>query len=135
MKTPGDFLAEMTPGPRRMFILMDEFQEVSEGGVILPEEHSEQHRVATIGQVGPGCYHGYMPGDQVVVGWFAGTVLHLMKYGISGDRYRIVMEDEVLCWLGLTDEEKLERYGQNTRKHDSASKVEAGEQTGPEVSH
>ena len=130
-KTPGDFLEEMTPGPGRLFVLLDEFQTMSAGGVALPEMHSEEHRIATIGKTGPECRLGYKAGDRIFVGFFAGTALHLSLYGIAGDRYRIVREDEVMGWLGLTQEDFEAKYGNDTHADDSPLEVEAGEEVGP----
>ncbi len=65
-------------------IVCDEMAE-KEGMIILPENHSERSRIATVIAIGPGTLNGkgeLVPpilkvGDRVIIKWHVGDHLHL----------------------------------------------------------
>lgn len=102
--TPEDLKLEVEVD--KIYLEMDEFQDKI-GSIIMPEKHQEQNRIATIIQAGPLSpymeaqgFKQYNPGDRVLVSFFVGTVLHIVKYNIGlrdQDKYRICTRDEILA--------------------------------------
>jgi chaperonin GroES len=80
------------------------------GNILVPEDHSERTRKATIIAVGPGLRErdgtirpvGYKVGDRIIMKWHAGDRLHLPTDTINGEpvdeiRHRIIREHEALA--------------------------------------
>ena len=89
-----DFGKRFQPAPMRYYVILDDFQE-SVGGVLMPETHSEQSRIGTIISGGIGCTY-YNPGEKVVIQFHIGVKLHLLSHYITGEKFRVVHEDEIL---------------------------------------
>ena len=81
------------PKGNRMYILLDEFQE-QVGQIYMPQKHSEQDRFATVIACGDEVTM-YEEGDRILVSYYAGNRIHLIKYNITDDRHRIISEEEV----------------------------------------
>lgn len=77
----------------------------------LPEKHSEDTRIGRVVAVGPdAAERGFDAGDQVVVTFVAGAILHFPADNITDDTHRIISYREVLCKI-IDDEEIVDAEG------------------------
>ena len=88
----------------RVYAVFDAIQEEkTKGGIILPDQHKERSRIATIVDVGPDVVN-YKIGDRIIVSTYTGVRLHLVGEELFGtpvheDTHRILREEEILCKL------------------------------------
>lgn len=90
---------KIIPTGKRLFVEVDEVTEGrSQGGVILPEKHSELTRMATIIAMGERVNRDiFKEGDRIVIAYIAGQDLHFPQRGVLKDTHRIISEDNILC--------------------------------------
>lgn len=86
----------------RLLLLCDAMAE-KVGSIIMPKQHSERSRTATVVATGDRVVN-YMVGDRVLLSWYTGVHIHLPGQEFFGipvdeDRHRIVREEEVLAKL------------------------------------
>jgi len=65
------------------------------GGVYLPGKHSEESRIGTIKAIGEDV-EDYKVGDRVLVQFYAGIAIHLVKEDILDDTHRIFNASNIL---------------------------------------
>lgn len=86
------------PLGNKLYIILEPVKEnVSTGGIALPDNHSEMLRIATIKGIGDRVEGDLKVGDKVLVSYHVGTVLDspiILKSGI-GDTHRIVTSSEI----------------------------------------
>ena len=82
--------------------LPDDFQ-TTVGGIELSEKHSEQTRMGTIitcgDQVDEYTPLRYKKGDKIFIEFHSGTKLHVLRYFIIDEKFRVVFEEEILGQL------------------------------------
>jgi co-chaperonin GroES (HSP10) len=69
----------------------------TEGGIYLPEKHSEGTRLAKVISKGPDVGEDVKIDDIYAVEWFAGTVVNLVTRGILDDTFRLIPESELMA--------------------------------------
>ena len=82
----------------RVLILPTAAEEVTMGGIIIPDTAKEKPLRGTVKAVGNGTKDEEMvlkEGDQVLYGKYAGTELEL-----EGEKYRIMRQSDVLAVVG-----------------------------------
>jgi chaperonin GroES len=92
--TPLDLLALVLPDP---------VEEVTKGGIILPDAAQEREKYntqkATLIALGKSCHVQWVekpqPGDRILIAQYAGK----MVKGDDGQDYRIVKEDDIIAML------------------------------------
>jgi co-chaperonin GroES (HSP10) len=100
----------------RVYIELEPMQDRTKS-IMLPDDHHERTRVATVRAIGPDLmrkediYGKYRPwwkfwrkkvkhfrvGDTVLVSYYTGTILHLLQYALTGINYRIARESEIMA--------------------------------------
>lgn len=79
----------------RVYIELEPMQDRTKS-IMLPDDHHERTRVATVTAVGPECEH-LAVGDTVLVSYYTGTILHLLQYALTGINHRIARESEIMA--------------------------------------
>ncbi|NKB68427.1 MAG: co-chaperone GroES [Candidatus Latescibacteria bacterium] len=81
---------------------LDEAEEQSSGGIIIPDTAKEKPQEAEIVAVGPGRIEDgdrvgleVSVGDKVLIGKYSGT-----EVKVDGDEYLIMREDDILAIVG-----------------------------------
>ena len=69
----------------------------TKGGVILPDSHSEESRLGTIIALGDEVDSKFKLGDQILVAFFSGIVLHFPGEGMSDDTIRMITQSEIMA--------------------------------------
>ena len=96
--------ATLTPTGSRVLVRVDEAQDVTPAGIILPEQAKEVPKTGVIDAIGPGTlnFHtGYLvrvrlqEGMRVVFSAFAGSDVK-----VDGEEFLIVEESEILGVIG-----------------------------------
>ena len=108
----------------RLLIKLNKVEQMTtKGGVILPDAHHEESRLGTIVAMGndvdkiessifpklwdivvkffTGKYRTrYKLGDQILIAFFSGTVLHFPGEGMSDDTIRMIVQSEIMAKVG-----------------------------------
>ena len=79
----------------RVYIELEPMQEKVKR-IMVPDDHSERTRVATVLATGPECQH-LCVGDRVIVSYYTGTILHLLQYDLTDINHRIARESEIMA--------------------------------------
>lgn len=88
----------ITPLADRVVILPTAAEEVTLGGIIIPDSAKEKPLKGTVKAVGKGTKDEEMvlkEGDQVLFGKYAGTEIEL-----EGEKYLIMRQSDVLAVIG-----------------------------------
>lgn len=97
-----EFGRKFKPAKGKYYIILDDFQ-TSVGGIELSEKHSEQTRIGTIiacgEQVDEYTPLRYKKGDKIFIEFHSGTKLHVLRYFIIDEKFRLVFEEEILGQL------------------------------------
>jgi co-chaperonin GroES (HSP10) len=115
---------KIIPWDKRVYVKLDKVEEKkSEGGILLPDKHSEESRLATILAIGDMVNEErtrrrkwfqiwkrrkwidgteIKPGQRIVVQFYAGISLHMVTGGMLDDTRRLITESNILC---LVEEE------------------------------
>ena len=102
---------KLIPNGHRLYVLLDEVKEkVYKGTIILPDEHRERSRVATVMAAGDEAKK-YKAGDRVLVSYYCGTEIHLPDRDMATGCHRCVTEDEVM--MKVIEEDKPEVEGKD----------------------
>lgn len=88
----------LTPCGENIIVHLEPVDEKKVGSIYLPDKHSEMCRVGKIESVGPKV-SVYKPGQEVVIGYWAGVAVEVPALGIFGELIRVVRESEVLAVL------------------------------------
>ena len=64
--------------------------------IYIPEKHPELSRMGNVMAVG-GDVEGYNVGDRVLVMYYGGVTIHLIKEGMVGDTHRIFNASNILA--------------------------------------
>lgn len=92
---------KIIPQGLRLLIRLNPVEEKkTEGGVILPTRHSEESRLGTIIAIGDEVNKKFKVGDQILVAFFSGTVLHFPAEGVLDDTIRMITESEIMAKMG-----------------------------------
>ena len=92
----------MRPLGDRVLIKRVEVEEMSAGGLYIPDDAREKPQRGTVLKVGPGTSEKEMTlneGDEVLFGKYAGTEVEL-----ENETYLIMREDDILLAMEKTDE-------------------------------
>jgi len=99
---------KIIPTELTMLIYADPVEEgKTDGGIILPDLHSEMSRLSTVLAIGNKVTR-YKKGDRVIVGFMGGTDLHFPAKGVLKDTYRLITEVNVTAKVEDEDEPGLE---------------------------
>lgn len=91
------------PAGYRMLLKMDEVEEVTAGGIILPQQTKDADEAAqewgTVVALGPFCYHDYQRpwcgvGDKVSITRYAGKVVIDRA---TGEKLRAINDIDIHC--------------------------------------
>ncbi len=89
---------KIIPQGLRLLIKLNKVEEMkTKGGVILPDSHSEESRLGTIIAVGDKVDKKFKVGDQILVAFFSGIVLHFPGEGMTNDTIRMITESEIMA--------------------------------------
>ena len=89
---------KIIPQGNRVLIKLNKVEEIkTEGGVIIPENHSEESRLGTIIALGDEVDKKFVVGDQILVAFFSGTVLHFPGEGLTDDTIRMITHSEIMA--------------------------------------
>ena len=92
-------IESIRPVGKKVFVELNPIGEkVTEGGVILPEQHHEEFRIGFILAKGDEV-KGFEVGDKVLVGWVFGESIHIPDRGILDDTLRMGTQTEI--WAKL----------------------------------
>lgn len=87
---------KVTPKGKFVYCQLDKVEEKkTDGGIILPDKHSEGTRLAKIIAVGKDVSPEVEIGSIWAVDWFAGTPLHFVTIGMLDDTLRLISESEL----------------------------------------
>lgn len=87
-------------GKRLLIQLSPVAEKKTEGGIVLPDTHSEESRIGTIIAVGDECDKKFQPGDKILIAFFSGTPLHFPDQGILDDTVRIITQEHIMAKIG-----------------------------------
>ena len=89
---------KIIPQGLRLLIRLNEVKQMTtKGGIVLPDAHSEESRLGTIIAIGDEVDKKFKVGDQILVAFFSGIVLHFPGEGIIDDTVRMVTESEIMA--------------------------------------
>lgn len=86
---------DLIPLGRNLLVRLEPVEEKKVGKLVLPDEHSELSRVATVLAKGEACERPIQVGDKVLVDFHAGTIIDMFYRGeitSINDTYRIMDE-------------------------------------------
>ena len=93
-------LAKIIPEGKRILVQLNSIKECkTEGGVILPDTHSEETRIGTIIAIGDEVDKKYQPGNTILVQFFSGTVLHFPGSSMTNDTIRMITQSEIMALI------------------------------------
>lgn len=109
---------KLIPWDKRILVELDKVQEqVTDGGIVLPDKHHEESRAATVLAIGSRVNEEWtrykkwyqfwkpkswvngrsiQPGQRILITFYAGIVVHMVKQGIIDDTRRIITESNIL---------------------------------------
>lgn len=94
---------KLEPKADRLIIKVDEVEEITTSGIIIPESAKERSHTATIVAVGTGVYNGYTGerrpldsevGDKIMFAKYSGTKVEVDKI-----EYLIIREADVVATM------------------------------------
>ena len=89
---------KIIPQGNRILIKLNKVAETkTKGGVILPDSHSEESRLGTIIAIGDEVDKKFEIGNQILVAFFSGIVLHFPGEGLTDDTVRMITESEIMA--------------------------------------
>jgi len=83
------------PCGENIIVQLEPIEEKKIGSIYLPDKHSEMCRVGKIMSIGPKVTT-YFPGQEVVIGYWAGVAVEAPALGLFGERIRVLRESEIL---------------------------------------
>jgi len=98
---------KILPKGKFCYCLLDSVEaKKTDGGIYLPDQHSEGTRLAKVLAVGKDVDADVEVGSIWAVQWHAGTPLHFVTSGILDDTRRIISESELMAKVEETDDGK-----------------------------
>ena len=89
---------KIIPNGVRVLVKLNKIESMkTKGGVILPEMHSEESRLGTILALGDEVDEKFKVGDQILIAFFSGTVLHFPGEGMTNDTIRMITQSEIMA--------------------------------------
>lgn len=89
---------KIIPQGLRLLIKLNKVGEIkTKAGLILPEKHSEESRLGTVIAIGDEVDKKFKVGDQILIAFFSGTVLHFPGEGLTDDTVRMITESEIMA--------------------------------------
>lgn len=89
---------KIIPQGLRLLIKLNKVEEMkTKGGIVLPDNHSEESRLGTIIAMGEEVDKKFKLGDQILVAFFSGVVLHFPGEGLTNDTVRMITESEIMA--------------------------------------
>ena len=96
---------KITPKGKFVYCQLDSVGEKkTDGGIYLPDNHSEGTRLAKVISKGKDVSPEVDVGSIWAVQWHAGTALHFVASGILDDTMRIMSESELMARVEETDD-------------------------------
>jgi len=95
---------KIIPKGKFVYAQLDAVEEKkTDGGIYLPDNHSEGTRLAKIIDKGKDVSPDIEIGSIWAVQWHAGTALHFVASGMLNDTYRIISESELMARVEETE--------------------------------
>jgi len=95
---------KIIPKGKFVYTQLDAVEEKkTDGGIYLPDNHSEGTRLAKIIDKGKDVSPDIEIGSIWAVQWHAGTALHFVASGMLNDTYRIISESELMARVEETE--------------------------------
>jgi chaperonin GroES len=107
----------IAPQDDRVIIIQDPAEQVSEGGILIPEESQNRETIGTVVAVGPGEFYdfydfggttadyverrkpmNYRVGDRVLFPKYAGA-----NVKIGGQEFQVMKQEQIIAILGFND--------------------------------
>ena len=89
---------KIIPMGKHVYCQLDRVEEkVSQGGIILPDQHSEGTRLAKVLAKGPDVSDRIEVGAVYAVDWYSGIKLHFVSMGVLDDTKRLMSESELMA--------------------------------------
>lgn len=89
---------KITPRGKFCYVQLDMVEEKkTDGGVWLPDQHSEGTRLAKVLVKGPDVKEDVEVGGIYAVEWHVGTSLHFVTSGMLNDTRRLVSDSELMA--------------------------------------
>ncbi len=96
---------KITPRGKFCYVQLDKVEEKkTDGGIYLPDQHSEGTRLAKVLVKGPDVSADVEVGGIYAVEWHVGTALHFVTSGMLNDTLRLVSESELMARVEETDD-------------------------------
>ena len=94
---------KIIPLGKNIYCQLDRVEEKkTEGGIILPDQHSEGTRLAKVIAKGPDVSDRIEVDGVYAVDWFSGSALHFVTLGILDDTMRMMSESDLMAKIEET---------------------------------
>ena len=91
-------MKKITPQGKRVLIKLNKVEQITtKGGIVLPDAHSEESRLGTIIALGDEVDKKFKIGEQILIAFFSGTVLHFPGEGLTDDTIRMITQSEIMA--------------------------------------
>ena len=95
---------KITPRGKFVYAQLDTVEEKkTDGGIILPDNHSEGTRLAKVIAKGPDVSQDVEVGGIYAVSWFVGDALHFVTRGMLNDTFRLISDSELKARIEETE--------------------------------
>jgi co-chaperonin GroES (HSP10) len=89
---------KITPKGKFVHVILNKVEGgKTDGGIYLPEKHSEGTRMAKVISKGPDVSKDIEIGSIWAVEWFSGTPIHFVSSGLLDDTNRLISESELMA--------------------------------------
>lgn len=88
---PGDIL----PAGSVLLLKREKPEEITEGGIIIPDRHKRQRIECAVMAKGPDCTEFFKVGDRVMTSKYGE-----ITFNVGSEQYMLMYENQVLCKLG-----------------------------------
>ncbi len=93
------------PKGKFVYCQLDKVEEKkTDGGIYLPDNHSEGTRLAKVLDKGKDVSPDIEIGSVWAVQWHAGTALHFVTSGMLNDTFRLISESELMARIEETED-------------------------------
>ena len=96
---------KITPRGKTVYCQLNSVEEKkTEGGIYLPDKHSEGTRLAKVLAKGTDASADIEVGGIYAVDWFSGTVLHFVASGVLDDTLKLFSDSELMARIEEIDD-------------------------------
>jgi co-chaperonin GroES (HSP10) len=97
---------KITPKGKFVHVILNKVEAgKTDGGIYLPDKHSEGTRLAKVLAKGPDVSPDVEIGSIWAVEWYAGTPVHFVSIGMLDDTNRLVSESELMARIDEVEDD------------------------------